>query len=69
MTTLRAMPSSMFVRIRSEFLEMPGLRFTVEQVQRLCGVEGIACQTILDELVETNVLSRNAMGVYALHRA
>jgi hypothetical protein len=26
-------------RLRGEFLDMPGLRLTPEQVQRLCGIE------------------------------
>jgi len=26
-------------RLRAEFMEMPGLRLTSEQVQRLCGME------------------------------
>jgi hypothetical protein len=51
-------------RVRSEFLEMPGLRLTVAQASRLCGVERAVCQTVLDALVETKFL-REANGVYA----
>ena len=43
-------------RIRAEFLEMPGLRLTREQVQRLCGVERAACQMVLDALADVKVL-------------
>src|ERR1043166_9943713 len=39
-------------RIRAEFLEMPGLRLTIEQAHRLCGVEQSVCAEVLDELVE-----------------
>ena len=35
-------------RIRAEYLEMPGLCLTSEQVQRLCGVERTICQLVLD---------------------
>jgi hypothetical protein len=28
----------MLKRVRAEYLEMPGLRLTLEQAQRLCGV-------------------------------
>jgi hypothetical protein len=52
-------------RVRAEFIEMPGLRLTREQVQRLCGVDGTVCQTVLDELVNTNFLSRKPDGAYA----
>ena len=30
-------------RLRGEFREMPGMRLTVEQVQRLCGIEPALC--------------------------
>ena len=52
-------------RLRAEFLEMPGLRLTAEQVHRFCGVEAHACALALDELVEENFLSRKADGTYA----
>jgi hypothetical protein len=39
-------------RIRAEYLEMPGLCLTSEQVQRLCGVERTICQLVLDSLVD-----------------
>ena len=52
-------------RIRAEFLEMPGLRLTVVQVQRLCGVDAALCQSVLDALVEMRFLRANADGTYA----
>jgi hypothetical protein len=55
----------MLARIRAEFLEMPGLRLTVEQAQRLCGVERAACQRLLDRLVAVNFLCVKSNGVYA----
>ena len=52
-------------RLRAEFLEMPGLRLTSGQVQRLCGVERTLCQRGLDLLVETKFLYVRPDGVYA----
>ena len=52
-------------RLRAEFLEMPGLRLTSDQVQRLCGVEKTLCQLGLDSLVETKFLYMKSDGVYA----
>ncbi len=52
-------------RLRAEFLEMPGLRLTVEQAQRLCGVEPSMCQAILDALVHAKFLKANPDGTYA----
>ena len=42
-------------RIRAEYLEMPGLCLTPEQIQRLCGVERTICQLVLDSLVDAKV--------------
>ena len=51
-------------RLRAEFLEMPGLRLTVVQVQRLCGVDDAMCQDVLDALVDVKFLRRNTDGTY-----
>ena len=52
-------------RIRAEYLEMPGLRLTLAQVQRLCGIERTICQRVLDTLVETRFLYLKADRTYA----
>ena len=52
-------------RLCAEFLEMPGLRLTSGQVQRLCGVEKTLCQQGLDSLVEAKFLYVKSDGVYA----
>ena len=54
-----------FQRLRAEYLEMPGLRLTPAQVQRLCGVERLMCQPVLDALVAAKFLCANADGTYA----
>ena len=55
-------------RIRAEYIEMPGLTLTPEQVQRLCGVDSALCDSILRVLVESGFLSQRADGAYARHR-
>lgn len=55
-------------RIKSEYIEMPGLALRPEQVQRLCGVDGAACQTVLEALVETGFLSKRSDGAYGRYR-
>jgi hypothetical protein len=51
-------------RIRAEFLEMPGMRLTPTQVQRLAGVDGLVCARALDELVKSGLLRRAPSGTY-----
>jgi hypothetical protein len=58
-------PERFIQRIRAEYLEMPGLRLTREQVERLCGVEHAVCQVVLDALVEAKFLCVKANGAYA----
>ncbi len=52
-------------RLRAEFLEMPGLRLNVTQIQRLCGVDETLCQKVLDALVDVKFLRVNHDGTYA----
>jgi hypothetical protein len=55
-------------RIRAEYLEMPGLSLSPEQVQRLCGMDRALCASVLEALVETGFLSRRSDGGYARDR-
>ncbi len=52
-------------RVRAEYMEMPGLRLTASQVQRLCGIEPKVCAVILDALVGSKFLSLTPDGYYA----
>jgi hypothetical protein len=52
-------------RIRAEYLEMPGLRLTLEQMQRLGGVERTLCKMVLDALVDEKFLCVKSDGAYA----
>ena len=49
-------------RVRSEFLEMPGLRLTPDQATRLWGLEGDMCRAIIDALVAEAFLRRTPSG-------
>jgi predicted HAD superfamily Cof-like phosphohydrolase len=51
-------------RIRAEYLEMPGMNLTMDQVARLCGMERSACQTELDALVDAHFLTLTPDGTY-----
>jgi hypothetical protein len=52
-------------RVRADFLEMPGLHLTADQVQRLCGIERTICALILDSLVTSKFLCVKPNGHYA----
>lgn len=52
------------LRIRSEYLEMPGLRLTCSQAQRLFGIGEQVCAKLLDDLVAHGFLARQANGTY-----
>ena len=49
-------------RVRSEFIEMPGLQLTLPQAARLWGMEMPACQSVIDALVETRFLRWTPRG-------
>ena len=54
----------LLTRIRAEYLEMPGLRLTPEQAQRLWGLESVLCRVVLDALVKERFLCVAADGAY-----
>ena len=51
-------------RIRGEYSEMPGLRLTCEQAQRLWGLDAVTCARLLKNLVDTRFLQRSPDGRY-----
>jgi hypothetical protein len=51
-------------RIQGEFLEMPGMRLTVSQAQRLWGLGPSVCDTFLRLLVERRFLSETRDGSF-----
>ena len=52
-------------RVRSEFIEMPGLRLTVRQAARLWGLERSACEHVIDVLVRSAFLRWTQAGMVA----
>lgn len=51
-------------RIRGEFLEMPGLRLTLEQAARLWHLDAAICAAALMRLVSDRFLTRTRHGAY-----
>lgn len=47
---------TLLTRIRAEFREMPGLRLTLAQTQRLCGGDRRTCEEVLAALVDERFL-------------
>jgi hypothetical protein len=39
------------LRVRKEFLEMPGMQISLSQMTRLCGLEPSTCRAVVDVLV------------------
>jgi hypothetical protein len=54
----------LLMRIRMEYVEMPGLRLTSRQAGRLWGLDQTACEAILATLVQELFLSRTSDGAY-----
>jgi hypothetical protein len=54
-------------RIRGEYLEMPGLSLTLQQAQRLWGLDAWSCRTVLNALVDTGFLARTPQGAFVHH--
>jgi hypothetical protein len=59
-------PDRTVARVRSEFLEMPGLRLTMWQAQRLWGIDRPTCEAVIEELTEAHFLSKTRDGALVL---
>ena len=53
-------------RARAEYLEMPGLRLTSAQAQRLWGLDPRTCEELLAELMSARFLARTRDGSFVL---
>ena len=51
-------------RIRGEYIEMPGLRLTTAQAQRLWGLHRAACDALMGALVDAKFLFRTPDGAF-----
>lgn len=52
------------LRVRGEYLEMPGLRLTPAQAQRLWGLDATATESIIQVLVDARFLRRAPDGTF-----
>ena len=51
-------------RIRSEYIESPGLRLTKRQAQRLWGMDRETCEHVLEHMVQARFLRRRDDDTY-----
>ncbi|RPJ72080.1 MAG: hypothetical protein EHM24_10255 [Acidobacteria bacterium] len=56
--------SDVLCRIRAEYTEMPGLKLTAPQAQRLLGLERESCDRCLASLVAAGFLARTCDGAF-----
>lgn len=52
------------LRVRGGYLEMPGLRLTPTQAQRLFGLDAMAAQLAIEALVDARFLLRRPDGSF-----
>ncbi len=50
--------------IRAEYVEMPGLRLTQREAERLWGLDAHVCQALFEALVAISFLRRTRQGEY-----
>lgn len=51
-------------RIQGEYVEMPGLRLTAAQAQRLWGLDRDVCDALLGALVDAKFLAQTRDGAF-----
>ena len=54
----------LLLRIRGEYLEMPGLRLTLSQATRLFSLDALTCDVALRTLVEDGFLWQSPQGAF-----
>jgi len=57
-------PYDVLQRVQGEYIEMPGLRLTTAQAQRLWGLDRAACDALLSALVDAKFLFRTRDGAF-----
>jgi hypothetical protein len=57
-------PHEALTRIQLEYVEMPGLKLTPEQIGRLCGLPVDICEGALAMLTRTGFLQASADGCF-----
>jgi hypothetical protein len=56
--------AGLVMRVRSEFLEMPGLRLTVAQASRLWALDRLTSERVLECLATAGFLWKGRDGAY-----
>jgi hypothetical protein len=56
-------------RVRGEFIEMPGLRLTPAQAERLWGLDTMTCRRVIDVLVTAAFLRWTPGGMVVREEA
>ena len=51
-------------RVQGEYRDMPGLKLTEAQAQRLLGIDCETCAVVLSTLIQRRFLRRTANGLY-----
>jgi hypothetical protein len=69
MIASRAGIAPLIHRLRSEYTEMPTLRLTAVQIERLCDADRLVCESVLAAIVDVGYLTRNGDGTYVRGRA
>ena len=64
MAAQQQMHDDVLRRVRGEYIEMPGLRLTTAQAQRLWGLDRDACDALLGALVDAKFLYRTRDGAF-----
>ena len=60
--------AALLMRVRSEYVEMPGLKLTEAQARRLWALDGNTCRVVLATLIERDFLKRSPNGHYVRAR-
>jgi hypothetical protein len=63
-TTMSAPADADLLRLRSEFVAMPGLCLTSRQAARLLSIREPKARALLDALIAEGLLIRNGGGLY-----
>jgi hypothetical protein len=66
MSPTLAVDETIVRRARAEYLEMPGLRLTSAQAQRLWGLDRRTCEDLLATLTSVHFLARTRDGSFIL---
>jgi hypothetical protein len=63
-TTTNPIDDGLLARVKSEFMEMPGLRLTAPQARRLWGLDEARCDELLTALIDAQFLFRTRDGAF-----